>query len=169
MTRELLILRHAKSDWGDPHRPDHQRPLNTRGKHDAPRIGAWMSAQKLQPDYILCSTATRARQTLARVLENLPGHTDEISYDERAYLAELDSLLDLLSEIPPAYQRVMLVGHNPGLDQLVSYISRSAPPLTDSGKLMTTAALAQLRLPDDWSALRAQGELLALVRPRNLA
>lgn len=168
MSRQLFILRHAKSDWGSGARTDSERPLNKRGHKDAPRIGVWLREHNLSPAWVLCSPALRARQTLTAVAEELHLPAERIEYVDKLYLADRLTLLNILGTIPKERQSVMLVGHNPGLDELVSYLSRTPVPLTDSGKLMTTACLAQFSLPDDWQDLESQGELVNLIRPTEL-
>lgn len=165
MSRELLILRHAKSDWEAP--ADRNRELARRGRREAPRVGEWLAEADLIPDAILCSPAVRARQTLAAVLERLEIPGLAVTIDERIYAATLPALLEVLADCPLRAQRVLLVGHNPGLDDLVTHLLATPPPLTAKGKLMTTAALAHCVLPDDWSSL-APGcaRLLHLKRPR---
>ncbi len=167
MTRELLILRHAKSDWSMAAATDFERPLNQRGERDAPRMGRWLREQQLAPDRVVSSTALRARQTTLRVGSELGIDPAVIDWQPTVYEASLATLLHLLGECPAA-PRVLLVGHNPGLDELLLWLCPEAP-LTSDGKLLTTATLARLALPDDWSRLsRGSGRLLSLVRPREL-
>lgn len=168
MSRELFILRHAKSAWHSDVSRDQDRPLNKRGRKDAPRVGVWMREHYLYPGWVYCSTAARARETLAAVAQELQLPAERITYIDELYLADLPVLLQLLSEIPLEYNSVMLVGHNPGLDSLVQHLSKLEVPLTDSGKLMTTACLAQFKLPDDWTDLSGRGELLQLIRPADI-
>lgn len=168
MSRELYILRHAKSDWNAGSEDDASRPLNKRGRRDAQRIGAWLREQYLYPGWIYSSTAVRARETLETIERELNLPHERVVYAGKLYLASLNSLLAFLVDIPHEQNSVMLVGHNPGLDDLVNYISSTAIPLTDSGKLMTTACLARFKLPDDWSELQDQGELIQFVRPADL-
>lgn len=168
MSRELFILRHAKSDWDSGVSLDQERPLNKRGRKDAPRIGAWMREHYLYPGWVYCSTAVRARETLAAVVRELLLPEEHITYSKGLYLADLAKLLIFLREIPAEHNSIMLVGHNPGLDYLVNHVSKTSISLTASGKLMTTGALAHFKLPDDWSELARQGELLQIVRPADL-
>lgn len=168
MERELLILRHAKSDWGTPGLGDFDRPLNGRGKEDAPRVGRWIAAQGLQPDYVVSSPAHRARSTARKVARQCGFRRSAIDYRPRLYLADLPALLGVLRGAPELAQRVMLVGHNPGLEMLLLYLAGHVPEPAD-GKLLPTATLARLALPADWSELESGcGRLLELVRPRGL-
>lgn len=169
MSRELLILRHAKSDWDRDAKSDFDRPLAERGRKDAPRVGKWMFKQGLRPALVVSSPAVRATQTTAAVTKALEFGEKEVTFDPRIYLASLPTLLEVLASCPPDADPVMLVGHNPGLDELVDYLCDGDLPLSDSGKLMTTCALARVKLPDDWRRLpRGAGELLSLTRPREL-
>lgn len=166
MARELLILRHAKSDWSTGASTDFERPLNKRGKHDAPCVGQWLREHDLIPDHILASPARRAKQTVLRVCPELGIDPHRIHWEAGIYEAAPGTLLKLLATCPAEARRVLLVGHNPGLDQLLLYLCPAAP-LNSAGKLLTTAALARVALPDDWQVLDPGcGELLDLVRPR---
>lgn len=168
MSRELYILRHAKSDWESGATTDGERPLNKRGRKDAPRIGNWMREHYLYPGLVLCSPALRARETLDAVAEELQLPPERIRIVDELYMANLGTLLKILRDIPEDSDSIMLVGHNPGLDDLVAYLSHETLPLTESGKLMTTATLAHFKLPDNWTELEGKGELVEVVRPAEL-
>lgn len=168
MSRELYILRHAKSDWDAGSGDDSTRPLNKRGRRDAQRVGAWLREQYLYPGWIYCSTAIRARETLETIERELQLPHERVVYADKLYLASLSALLSFLNDIPQEQNSVMLIGHNPGMDDLVNYLSSTSIPLTDSGKLMTTACLARFKLPDDWSELQNRGELIHFLRPADL-
>ena len=168
MERELLILRHAKSDWGTTGIGDFDRPLNGRGKEDAPKVGRWIEHEGLQPDYIVSSPAQRARSTVRKVAKQCGYRRSAIDYRPRLYLADLASLFEVLRGAPELAQRVLLVGHNPGLEMLLLHLAGHVPSPAD-GKLLPTATLARLVLPVDWSRLEPGcGRLLELVRPRDL-
>jgi phosphohistidine phosphatase len=166
--RELYILRHAKSDWGSDAKSDFDRPLAKRGKKDAPSMGKWLAKQNLKIDFIVSSPAERAKQTIYAVVKELGISKKEIHYNEKIYMASLETLLQVLEESPKKAKKVMLVGHNPGLDDLLQYLVKD-PPLTESGKLLTTACLAQITLPEDWTQLQRHcGKLVNLTRPRDI-
>ena len=152
MPAELLILRHAKSDWAQ-NVSDFERPLNSRGERDAPRMGRWLLAQDLQPDAVLCSPATRARQTLEAVCTQAHIPVQDIQWIDALYLAALENLLHQLHETPAKTRRLLLVGHNPGLEDLLLHLAQPPVPRKSNGKLLTTAALARLRLAHGWSDL----------------
>lgn len=167
--RELVILRHAKSAWDTDAPTDFERPLAKRGKRDAPRMGEWMRAQGILPDYVVCSPARRARQTARRVLEAIDDMPVEIRWEEEVYGAGLRTLLSVLAEVPTAARRVLLVGHNPGMESLVLHLAGDDFPFGDEKKTFPTAALAHFRMPEDWAVLdRGSGELMANMRPKRL-
>jgi phosphohistidine phosphatase len=171
MPRKLLILRHAKSDWDSPAATDFDRPLAKRGRKDAPRMGRWLKARGLVPSCIVCSPAERAKQTLLAVMEPLQLPPDMVLWDERIYMASLSTLLQVLADCPADTQTVLLAGHNPGMEELVSFLGGDAVTMPPNGKLMPTAALAELEMPGGkWDKLaRGSGKLIALARPREIA
>ena len=161
--KEILILRHAKSSWSDSSLSDHDRPLKKRGLRDAPRIGQLLAERDLVPDVILCSTAVRARQTAERVLSGC-GREVPVHFTKELYLAGPSSYLDLLAELPDTSRRAMVVGHNPGLEELVTV-------LTEEEETLPTAAMAWVQLPvETWSELapHTRGRVVHLWRPREL-
>lgn len=144
--KTLLLLRHAKSSWADNDLSDHDRPLNERGKHQTPRVGEILRERQLVPDVVLSSTAKRARKTAGKVLE-AAGCDTEITLLKELYLAPPAAYVAQLRKLPDACQSVLVVGHNPGLEQLLeSFIGEP--------REMGTACLAQLELPlATWSEL----------------
>jgi phosphohistidine phosphatase len=169
MPRELLIMRHAKSDWDSSARRDFDRPLAKRGKRDAPRVGAWLYREGLVPDLILSSPAERARATVIKVCKRLDINRQEIHWEERLYEAETTTLLDVLGQCPAQSSTVLLVGHNPGLESLLRYLTDNDFDPPEDGKLLPTAALARLEMPADWSRLaRGCATLISLTRPKHL-
>lgn len=161
--RELLILRHAKSDWKDTTLADIDRPLAGRGKKNAAKVGKWIEQNNLIPDLILCSPAKRAQQTLKRVCIECGAQTQTI---DALYMAELDTLLQVLAEAPDA-DRIMIIGHNPGLERLFNYLNCQMEAHTIT--LFPTAALAHFILPADWHNLPCgAGKLAQFVRPKEI-
>jgi phosphohistidine phosphatase len=168
MSRELLLLRHGKSNW-NVDTDDYHRPLKDRGKRGAQRIGIWLAQQQLIPDRIISSPAERALVTAQKCGKVMSIGAKQIARDKRIYLADCDTLLETLADCPQDVQRVMLVGHNPGLEQLLSCLVDEPLELPEDGKLMPTATLARLAMPDDWSDLKAgQAKLLQLIRASSL-
>src|SRR5215210_125891 len=116
--KTLLLLRHAKSSWSDPMLRDFDRPLNERGLKAAPLVGRFMRKRKIQPGLVLGSPAERARQTAALVAEAAQ-LTAAQRFDERIYEASAIRLLEIISQIEETVDEAMLVGHNPGLEELL--------------------------------------------------
>jgi phosphohistidine phosphatase len=160
--KTLFLLRHAKSSWRDASLTDFERPLNERGKKAAPLVGKYMRRRKMEPQLILCSTAERARQTSALVAE-AAAFKAELRFDERIYEASVSRLLSVLSQIDETVRTALVVGHNPGMEELVS-------SLTGEVRHMPTAALAHITLNiERWTDIREQsGDLVLLVRPKDL-
>lgn len=161
--KTLLILRHAKSSWKISGQADHDRPLNDRGKRDAPCIGKLLLEKGLTPDLILSSTAKRTRKTASLVAESC-GYQGEISKVQDLYLAGPSNYLDALRDLDDATDRVLVVGHNPGIEDLVQ-------EFVGEFHHMPTAALAHLELEiDSWANLSigVKCKLRNLWRPKEL-
>ncbi len=169
MSYELIILRHGKSDW-NTNETDYNRPVTDRGKRGAQRIGVWLAQNGLKPDMVISSPAERARLTAQKMMKAM-GETDHyIIYDERVYEAALNDLLDVLSGISRETKRVILVGHNPGLEQLLIYLCDEKITIPDDGKLLPTATLAHLSLSCQWNKIRKNSaKLIKIQRPKTLA
>ena len=162
--KTLLVLRHAKSSWTDPSVDDHDRPLNARGTRDGPRMGLLIRKLQLAPDVIISSDAVRARVTAAAVAEAL-GFAEEIRLERRLYLASPADIVAVVRSMPAPATTAMIVGHNPGFEQLVER-------LTGEANELPTAALAQIALPiERWRDLKVstRGKLIGLWRPRELS
>lgn len=167
MTRELMLLRHGKSDW-TAGADDFDRPLQERGKRGAQRMGVWLAQQGLAPDHVRSSPAERALVTAQKTVNAMGIASDMIVHDRRIDTADPMDLLSVLQDCPPQAGRTMLVGHNPGMEMLLSYLVRDLEMPAD-GKLMPTATLARLGLPDDWSSLKEGcAQLLSLTRTETL-
>lgn len=169
MPRELLILRHAKSDWDAGTSSDHERPLAKRGKRDAPRVGEWLYREGLVPDLVISSPARRAKQTAVKVCNSMDYKKKKIRWDADVYDAEVPDLLRVLARCPGDARTVLLVGHNPGLEDLVRFLGGEEVDEPADGKLLPTATLARLEMPDAWSALDSGcAQLTSITRPRKL-
>lgn len=161
--RTLLVLRHAKSSHADESLPDHDRPLTERGRRDAPRMGMHLLERDLVPDDILCSSAQRTTET-AELAAEACHYRRAIRSDERLYLASCDGMLRLLVQQSERVKRLLLVGHNPGLEDLVER-------LTGRRETLSTAALAHIEIPiDSWDDVASTrgAALKGLWRPRDL-
>jgi phosphohistidine phosphatase len=169
MSRELLILRHAKSAWDTNAASDFERPLAKRGRRDAPRVGRFLLDQGLIPDYVVSSPAERAKQTVIGVCEQLGIGPRQINWDSRIYGGYAGSLLNVLNDSPGDSKRVLIAGHNPGLEILLQNLCNHEIPMPDDYKLMPTAAVAHLEILSEWKILEGgQARLLSLTRSRSL-
>jgi phosphohistidine phosphatase len=169
MARELMLLRHGKSDWTEQVE-DFKRPLKDRGKRGAQRIGVWLQQQKLQPDYVISSPAERAIITAQKTVKVMGLDADAIVQDRRIYAARVDDLLQVLADIPETSERVLLVGHNPSLEALAEYLEGKRIPLPKDGKLIPTATLARIKMPSSWNELKpGDSELHSITRASSLA
>lgn len=140
--RTLVVLRHAKSDWsGDDE--DIARPLAKRGRRQAPDAGRWLNANLDRIDLALVSPAERARSTWHLVAEELDA-PPEMRLDERLYAASAGQLLGVVRELPDELHTVVVVGHNPGIEQLVARLTGQEIP-------MPTSAVAVIALPGSWA------------------
>jgi phosphohistidine phosphatase len=159
--KTLLILRHAKSSWSNANISDHERPLNERGKRDAPRVGRRLRQEGPAPDLIVSSSARRALLT-AEAVARAAAYDDEIAVTRSLYHAGVEECIELLQGLPDTVNVVMIVGHNPGLEDLLFALSGKQ-------EFMPTAALAHVELSiESWLQLSEEtdGRLLALWRPR---
>jgi phosphohistidine phosphatase len=161
--KTVLILRHAKSSWKDENLPDRERPLNKRGREDAPKMGALLGKHDLLPDLVLSSPALRARSTAELVIQE-SGYEGEVEFRETLYSFDAEPYLEALGGLADSFQCVLLVGHNPAMEELVEALTGEYLP-------MPTAALAQIELPvEHWSKLskHRNGRLVNLWRPKEI-
>ncbi len=163
MIRTLLLLRHAKSSWKEPSLADHDRPLNSRGRRDADRLGRLLLEQHELPDLILSSTAKRAAKTVKRLIKT-SGYDGPVEWRDELYLADPRAFVTALQNAPDSCHRVLIVGHNPGLETFLDQ-------LTETDEALPTAALARVELElDSWRQIDegTRGTLSALWLPREL-
>jgi phosphohistidine phosphatase len=161
--KRLLLLRHAKSSWGDPTLADHDRPLAPRGRKAAQLIGAYLRGEAISVSLVLCSSARRARETLELV--DPPG---EMQIVPELYGASRDELLERVRQLPETSDSVMLVGHNPATQELAACLAGDDDELAE--QKFPTGALAVLTFAGPWRALRPGGaRLTAFVKPRELS
>ena len=164
--KTLLILRHAKSSWKNAGLADHDRPLNKRGERDAPRMGSLLREEMLVPDLIISSSARRARMTVEAVVTE-SGYSGEVRFSRELYAAGPEAYIETLQALEDGLECVMVVGHNPDLEELLEMLSGEA-------EILPTAALSQVELDiDHWQDLPIEadnppGKLVALWRPREL-
>ncbi|HEX2270144.1 MAG TPA: histidine phosphatase family protein [Pyrinomonadaceae bacterium] len=161
--RTLYLLRHAKSSWKDDSLRDFDRPLKRRGREAAEQIGKVLAGEKPKSLLVISSPAARARETTKLVLKSA-GLKLEPRFDERIYEADVRTLLEVVESIPDKTTTAMLVGHNPGFENLLSY-------LTGDDRHMPTAALAKIEFEvESWSAVsEGSGRLESFVTPKELS
>jgi phosphohistidine phosphatase len=161
--KTLLLLRHAKSSWKHQELADHDRPLNKRGKQAAPSIGGLLQDEDLIPDFILCSSAVRAHIT-ALLVAKACTYGGEIKQTRNLYLAEPEDYVEVLRQVDEKHARVLVVGHNPGLEALIEALTGEEIP-------MPTAALACIELSlQYWKdlELNSKCKLVNVWRPKEL-
>ena len=160
--RYLHLLRHAKSSWDYASQQDFDRPLENRGRKAARLIGEFIEEKGIDFDLVLVSTAARTRETIALIRERAK-FAGEVRYDERIYEATASRLLQIIAQIDDVRESVLLVGHNPGIEELL-------PLLTGEQQRVTTANFAKIKLKaTKWSGnLTSKGTLEWIVRPKEI-
>jgi len=160
--RTLYLLRHAKTSWNDASLRDFDRPLNDRGTEAAERIGKRLASEKLNAPLVVCSPALRTRQTAEIVLSSSALRAEE-RFDERIYEASLRDLMEVISEIPDDKPVAILIGHNPGFEELLAF-------LTGETRRMPTSALAKIEFDvASWKDVKTgKGDLEWLITPKEL-
>jgi phosphohistidine phosphatase len=163
----LLLLRHAKSDWGDPGLTDHDRPLAPRGERAADRMRAHLLANDLQPDLVLCSSSRRTRETLDRLAPAFAGA--EILIEDELYGAGRDELIERLRAVPDELGTVAVIGHNPGIQDLALELVGTGEDLDRAREKYPTGTLAVLEFDGPWRQLGpGSARLVSFVSPREL-
>ena len=161
--KSILILRHAKSSWKHPELNDHDRPLNKRGMRDAPLIGEFLKNEHLIPDFIISSNAKRAHST-AKIVAKASGYKREIVLNQSLYAAQPTAYIDVLRDLSNEYARVLIIGHNPGLEELVSMLTRESHSMSTCSHVHI-----QLRI-NKWTEMdnKTKGKLSGIWHPRDL-
>jgi phosphohistidine phosphatase len=169
--RRLMLLRHAKSDWSGAGQRDIDRPLSARGRSAAPHVGEYMALQGLVPDKVLVSSAQRTRETwelVSPAYKKLPASAIE----PRVYDATPDRLLDIIRATDAGVHALLVIGHNPGMEELADTLVVTGDPVSrdQMDEKFPTAALAVIDFPtDDWRELApGTGRLDRFVTPRSL-
>jgi phosphohistidine phosphatase len=162
----LYLLRHAKSSWDEPGVADRERPLAPRGRKASKRIAAHLRDEGIAPDLILCSPAKRTRQTLKRIELDAA----DVRFADELYAASAGELLSVLNGIGDDVGSAMLIGHNPGIQDLALQLAGSGAEVGTMRAKFPTAALATLAFDGRWRELAPGGaELIAFVKPKQLA
>ncbi len=169
--KTLTLLRHAKSGWDDPVERDFDRPLNGRGRRAANRMGRYLRDEGLAYDQVVASPAMRVQQTIAGVEDGL-GRPLAPHYDKRIYMASASTLLDVVHALDDAHGNILLIGHNPGLEDLVlMLVPDGSGALRDEVEIKyPTATLAEMRFEvARWADVdERKGQLVRFMRPREL-
>jgi phosphohistidine phosphatase len=166
--KRLFLLRHAKSSWDDPGLDDRDRPLAPRGRRASELIAGHLRREGIAPSLVLCSSARRTRQTLERVIPALDA--SDVSIEDGLYGASSGGLLERLREVPEDLESVMLVGHQPAIQELALDLAGDGAELARVRAKFPTAALATLLFAGEWSELApGSAELVAYVKPKELA
>ena len=167
MNLYLYIMRHAKSDWSGPQISDFERPINKRGTKNAMRIGEWMNENNHIPQKIISSPALRAKETIELVTEQISKfNLEDLTYEDELYLAGFTQLIEFINTYKDKVQSLMLVGHNPGIENLVNYLcDRSG----DKETIVTTANLFIFKFSSDsFNTAVDTIELVEAIKPKEL-
>jgi len=164
--KRLLLLRHAKSSWDEPGLADHERPLTARGRRASKLMAEHLEQEGITPALVLCSSSKRTRETLERIGLD---ETEERIEDD-LYGASAGDLLEALHRLPDEVESVMLIGHNPGIEDLAIQLAGSGPEIARMRQKFPTAALATLDFEGGWRGLAPGGAaLVGFVKPKELA
>ena len=167
MNLYLYIMRHAKSDWSSPQISDFDRPINKRGIRNATRIGGWMNENNHTPQKIISSPALRAKETIELVVEQISKfNLEDLTYEDELYLAGFTQLIEFINTYKDKVQSLMLVGHNPGIENLVNYLC------SQSGNLDTAVTTANLFIfeyaDNSFNPATDSCALIEAIKPREL-
>ncbi len=162
--KTLYLARHAKSSWKDAKLDDFDRPLNQRGKRDAPRMGAYLKQQQVQLDMMITSPAKRALKTARHFARALHLPPEALHIHPQIYLAGQETLLTLIRGIDDSFARVMIVGHNPGLSELANHLTRAGI------ENIPTSGIVEIEIPlAHWREVDAgSGRCISFVYPKKL-
>ncbi len=165
----LYLLRHAKSSWADPTLLDHERPLAPRGRRDGKRIAKHVAQLGIEPELLLCSSAERTRETL-KLIQPALGATSTVMLEMGLYAASAGRLLERIRAVPEPVASLMVIGHNPGLQDLALLLASAGAERERLEAKFPTAALATLTIPNaTWTQLsQADAVLAAYVVPKQL-
>jgi phosphohistidine phosphatase len=167
--KRLYLLRHAKSSWDDQTLADRDRPLAPRGRRAAKVMAKHLGQEGISPELVLCSPSMRTRQTLKRLAPGL-GKNADVQIEPELYAAPARDLLEVLHRVPDEVESVMLIGHNPGIQDLALSLAGAGSEIPRLRSKFPTAALATLELNGTWRELApGSAELMSLVKPKELS
>ncbi len=166
MNRRLIVMRHAKSSWSDSSLSDHERPLNDRGRREAPEVARRLIELDWVPEIIVSSDATRTRETWKRMKPVFADadHTPPFHKTAELYLAGMDEAADALGELDDATRSVLLLGHNPGWEEVVAYLSGVSVTMTTANAVLLEGS------GETWQDALERGswKIIEVIRPREL-
>ena len=167
--KKLYLMRHAKSSWDDPRLEDHERPLTSRGRKAALRMGEHLAEVKVTPEVVLVTSAVRARETVEQLRSSLPPEA-EVKVEPRLYSASGADLLRRIKRLSPRAGSVLIVGHNPAIQELTLELAGRGDALERAAKKFPTAAVAVLEARvQRWADLApGKARLVDFVRPKDL-
>ncbi len=173
--KTVILLRHAKSDWSDTTQRDFDRPLNGRGERAAALMGSWAKREALRFDRIVASPAARVKDTFGKFMESYGPYPEPV-WDKRVYLASAATIADVIAEADDGDESVLLVGHNPGLEEFIlGHVADDGKSQLreDVAEKFPTASIAVLDFPiAHWRDLAdggtGTGQLRRFIRPRDL-
>ena len=170
--KTLYLARHAKSSWQSGATNDYDRPLSTRGIRDANKVGQFLTEHNWRPDRIISSPALRAKQTCELYNEAFGLGAHQIHWDKQFYAAYMVTLLHALSGLPEHINSIMLIGHNPSMEDALRHFTSASQQqqyTQKNGKLLTTANVAKLSIQTEWPhILLNEAELTMICRPKSL-
>lgn len=154
-SRRIIVLRHAKADW--PEVADHERPLADRGRHQAPLAGRWLANSGIIPEYVLCSSSLRTRETWKLAAHELPKRPRKVVFEDRVYDASAGEIIEVLKETPDDVADLLLVGHNPGVLNLTEVLAGDASLGDELARLrqggFPTSGIAVLTFDGSWKSV----------------
>lgn len=167
--KHLYLLRHAKSSWAEEGIDDHDRPLAGRGKKDAQRLEEYLRQAHIAPALVLCSSARRTRETLKGIQPALP-KTTKVAIEDGLYLASARDVIKRLRDVADGVASVMVIGHNPTLQELALALATRGAPLARLRENLPTGSLVSIALPEGpWSKVgKEEGELTSMITPSDL-
>ncbi len=163
MKKQLTLIRHAKSSWDDTSLSDHERNLNNRGRRDAARMGEALREQGISFDLILCSSAKRARETLALLREQLEIKDETVNYLDELYCAPVSALVELIQQVDNTKNNIAIIAHNPGLEDLAAMLSDESEPFV-------TCTVMQIEFEmDNWKQVdKTDGKRTLFLNPKTV-
>jgi phosphohistidine phosphatase len=169
MSFTLFLMRHAKSDWSGSDLSDFDRPINARGQKNSHRVGRWLNESNNIPQHIVSSTALRAKQTTELMVGALSSKPENILYNDILYLASVDTLLDYIHRYKTGLKSLMLVAHNPGLEDLVTYLLAKSASTNNSISSMATANVAIFEYANrKFDIYHDKAKLIDFIRPSDI-